>query len=88
MKKAAKKISILVLSLALIVANSSAIIADNDVMPKKVKKIVSSDTSIKVGEEFTLRATLKPYNADDHARRHPSTKPHHYTCNDMYEAKT
>jgi len=34
-------------------------------MPKKVKKIVSSDTSIKVGEEFTLRATLKPYNADE-----------------------
>jgi hypothetical protein len=30
----------------------------------------------------------KPYNADDHARRHPSTKQHHYTCNDMYEAKT
>ena len=40
-------------------------LADYDVWPQKVKKIISTDKNILVGDRFELHAKVSPWNADE-----------------------
>ncbi len=65
MKKMTKKI-ILPLAIAAILLPGISTKADYDhIKPKKVTKIISNDNNIQVGEEFELRATTSPRQAND-----------------------
>ena len=67
--KKTNKFLLLALTGLLVVTPTATVFADDDVAPEKVTKIVSTDKNLTVGEEFKLKATVTPVDADDDGLR-------------------
>jgi len=66
MKKITKKLLVFMLLFATFTTSAITVNADNDdIRPSKIMKIICTDSSIKVGDEFELKARTNPYDADD-----------------------
>lgn len=60
-----KKLLVFMLMFTTLASSTITIQADSNIRPRKVMRIICTDSSVKVGDEFELKAKTSPYEADD-----------------------